>query len=150
MFLVPHFCGEKNENCSLFGSFDILTFIHAGTWILKFIFDRFYHFHHMKSRRDGYLEFYRNTRYIRAFPLIIISAGNSALVVLLKILNKYCPEKCTSANLEPINFLQMFVSLETALILPDLIYYLGNLNFQINQSTFIYSLNFFNFFDSKF
>ena len=51
--------------------------------------------------------------------------GNSALIVLIKVVNKYCPIKCTSANLEPLNFLQMFVSLETALVLPVLIYYLG-------------------------
>jgi hypothetical protein len=40
-----------------------------------FGYDRFYHYHHMKSRRDGYLEFYRVTRVIRSLPLIIVSIG---------------------------------------------------------------------------
>ena len=104
----------------------------------------------MKSRRDGYLEFYRNTRLVRSLPLFILSAGkslsyvkikssqvkcniwiwnligNSILVVLIRMLSKYCPDKCTSANLEAVNFLQMFVSFEVVLLLPIMIYYLGN------------------------
>ena len=79
----------------------------------------------MQMRRHGYLEFYRLTRYVRALPLIIVSASNSLLLVLLKLVAKYCPDKCTSANLTPVNFLQMFVSVETAILLPSLIYYLG-------------------------
>ena len=79
----------------------------------------------MQMRRHGYLEFYRITRYVRALPLIIVSASNSLMLVLLKLLAKYCPDKCTSANLTPTNFLQIFVSVETAILLPSLIYYLG-------------------------
>ena len=82
----------------------------------------------MKSRRNGYLEFYRVTRLIRSLPLIIISAGNSILLVLVRILLKYCPNnKCFSLSLTPENILQIFVSAEFLMIFPILIYYLGNL-----------------------
>lgn len=77
VFLVPFLCGENDKNCSEFGGFDIFVFVHAGLWVFKYMFDRCYQYHHMKSRRHGYLEFYRTTRLIRSLPLIIISAGFS-------------------------------------------------------------------------
>lgn len=124
-FLIPYICGEKNENCSTLNGFDLVVYIHSCYWLLKYGFDRFYQFHHMKSRRLGYLEFYRVTRTIRSLPLLIISAGNSLLVILIKLLAKYCPDKCTAENLTPNNFLQIFISLENCLLLPIMIYYLG-------------------------
>lgn len=129
VFVIPILCGTNNEKCTPFGGFDIVVFIHAGYWILKYMFDRFYHYKHMWHRRQGYLEFYRVTRWLRTIPFLIISAGNSLLIVLIKILNKYCPAqtKCTSANLTEINFLQIFVSIETALLIPILVYYLGKI-----------------------
>ena len=78
--------------------------IHGGMWILKFFFDRyivikkeliqiiknqiyllfrFYHYQHMKSRRHGYLTFYRVTRLIRSIPLLIISASKLKLLLLI-------------------------------------------------------------------
>ncbi len=89
------------------------------------IFIRFYHKSHMRMRRHGYLKFYRITQLIRSLPLIIISAANSVLVVLIKITDKYCPEKCTSLNIKPNNILQIFTCTECAIMLPILIYYLG-------------------------
>ena len=62
---------------------------------------------------------------VRSLPLTIISAGNSMLVVLIKILQNYCPVECTSDKLTPNNFLQIFVSLENILLLPIMIYYLS-------------------------
>lgn len=121
VFLLPLICDKNDVD---FNSFDMLIYIHAGLWLIKFLFDRFYHSKHMQSKRNGYLEFYRQTRLIRALPLLIISAGNSFLLVLVKVLTTHCPEKCTSANLTPVNFLQMFVSAETALLLPILTFYL--------------------------
>jgi len=124
VFVIPHICGSDNLDCPVFPAFDIVVFIHGGFWFIKLLFDRFYHFHHMKMRRHGYLEFYRLTRYIRYLPLLIVSASNSILVILIKIIDKYCPIKCTSSNLEPVNFLQIFISIETAILIPALIYYL--------------------------
>jgi len=124
VFMIPYLCGDKNQNCSNIKDFDLIVYIHSAYWLLKFLFDRFYHFHHMKSRRHGYLEFYRVTRLVRSLPLTIISAGNSILLVLVKILQNYCPVECTPDKLTPNNFLQIFVSLENILLLPIMIYYL--------------------------
>lgn len=124
LFLIPYFCGNQNENCKEFADFDIITFIHALLWILMFIFHRYYHYRHMQSRRNGYLDFYRNTRLRRSLPLYLISAGNMVLIILIKMVIKYCPVKCTSIDLKPIHFLQIFVSFENILILSILINYL--------------------------
>ena len=47
------------------------------------------------------------------------------LVILFKLIDKYCPKKCTPVDLQPQNLLQIFISLECAVLLPLLIYYLG-------------------------
>lgn len=90
----------------------------------------------MKSRRHGYLEFYRSTRFLRYFPLMLISAGNSLLIYLIKLMQKYCDkdnnQKCFT-NLTQNNILQIFVSLECALLLPVLIIYLIK-TIQFNRS----------------
>lgn len=124
VFLLPKYCDAKGENCAGISGFDFAIYIHSGFWLIKLFFDRYYHYHHMKSRRYGYLEFYRNTRLIRSLPLYIISAGNSALVIIVKVLEKYCPVKCTAENLTPENFLQIFVSFEVVLLFPILLYFL--------------------------
>jgi hypothetical protein len=105
----------------------LALFVHAGFWFLKLVFDRFYHYQHMKSRRLGYLEFYRSTRLLRYFPLMLISAGNSILIYLIKLMQKYCDnenEQICSASLTQNNILQIYVSLECLLLLPVLIVYL--------------------------
>lgn len=121
VFLLPYFCTSKNVD---FNSFDLLIYIHAGFWLLKLLFDRYYHFRHMASKRCGYLEFYRKTRLIRSLPLIIVSAGNSILVVLVKVLTTHCPKQCTFLKFTPVNFLQAYVTLETIILLPILLFYL--------------------------
>lgn len=125
-FIVPLVCGKDSIYCSIFESFDIILFIHALYWIIFYIFDRVYQYHHMKSRRNGYLEFYRSTRLVRSLPLVIISAGNAILIVLLRVFNKYCAVSCTDAKLTPLNFVQIFTSGEFALIFIVLVDYLCN------------------------
>ncbi len=93
---MPIICG-KND-CQEFSGFDVVLFIQGGYWILEYSFDRFvyinqtvdlstalliesnasrfYQYHHMQSRRNGYLEFYRKTRFVRSLPFLIISASN--------------------------------------------------------------------------
>ena len=124
VFVIPIVCGKNDENCKEFGGFDVVVFIHGGLWIIKYLFDRCYQYHHMKSRRYGYLDFYRKTRFIRSLPFLLVSASNSMLIFLIKILNKYCPTQCTSQNLTSVNFLQIYVSVETIILLPILIHYL--------------------------
>lgn len=75
LFLIPILCDNKTSICSVFEPFDILLFIHSIVWIIFYVFDRVYHFYHMKSRRNGYLAFYRKTRLVRSLPLLIQSAG---------------------------------------------------------------------------
>ncbi|RNA32256.1 transmembrane protein -like [Brachionus plicatilis] len=123
LFLVPFLCDKNSDLCPVFEPFDILLFVHAIFWIMFYVFDRVYHFHHMKSRRNGYLAFYRNTRLVRSLPLIVISAGNAIMVVLLRVFNKYCPESCTNSHLTALDFFQIFSSVEFGLIVLILVHY---------------------------
>jgi hypothetical protein len=80
----------------------------------------------MQSRRHGYLEFYRTSRLRRALPLIIYTAANSILIVLIKLIPKYCLTSCNwiSVDLKPVNLLQMFITLECVIITIILLNYL--------------------------
>lgn len=129
VFALPIVCDANSLD---FNAYDMLLYIHAGFWLVKFSFDRFYQYQHMKSKRDGYLEFYRETRLIRSLPLFVLSAGNSALLVLERTLSTHCKNKCTSLNLTPENFLQAFVTVECLILLPILIYYL-RLTYKFNS-----------------
>ncbi|CAF0758581.1 unnamed protein product [Brachionus calyciflorus] len=123
-YVIPLIFEKKSDIFSKFQPIDIVLFIHAFYWVVFYIFDRVYQFHHMKSRRNGYLEFYRSTRLIRSLPLITISAGNAMIIVLLRVFDKYCSNSCTSANLTPLSFIQIFTSVEFGMVLLILFKYL--------------------------
>lgn len=129
VFVLPIVCDANSLD---FNAYDLLLYIHAGFWLIKLSFDRFYQYQHMNSKRHGYLEFYRETRFVRSLPLFVLSAGNSALLVLVKALSTHCPVKCTSLNLTPVNFLQAFVTVECLVLLPILLYYL-RLTYRFNS-----------------
>ena len=41
VFVIPRLCGRDEISCTVFPGADIIVFLHAGTWILKFLFDRY-------------------------------------------------------------------------------------------------------------
>ncbi|XP_072526243.1 transmembrane protein 192 [Salminus brasiliensis] len=55
----------------------------AGLWVLMFAFERCVDHHHSAARRRGYLQFYRTTRDLKRLPLLIHSAGNAAVLVVI-------------------------------------------------------------------
>ena len=42
VFMIPRLCGRDEMSCTIFPGADIIVFVHAGTWILKFLFDRYH------------------------------------------------------------------------------------------------------------
>jgi hypothetical protein len=74
-----------------------------------------------------------NSFWIFNISFCVFIKANSLLIVLIKIIPKYCPEKCTSLKLDPINFLQIFISVENLLIVSILINYLV-LTIKFNRS----------------
>ncbi|XP_076874747.1 transmembrane protein 192 isoform X2 [Brachyhypopomus gauderio] len=55
----------------------------AALWLLVFLFERCVLHHHSAARRRGYLRFYRLTREIQHMPLLIHSAGNAAVLLVV-------------------------------------------------------------------
>jgi hypothetical protein len=80
-----------------------------------------YHHYQDISRRDGYLEFYRQTRNLRRTPLFIISLGNAILVALIEVL-EYKIDKNLRFFCHPAYFLITLASVEVLIILISLIW----------------------------
>ncbi|CAF3721474.1 unnamed protein product [Adineta steineri] len=112
--------------CNNHSGYNIALYIHAGGYIVSLGFDRLYHHYQDLSRRDGYLDFYRQTRNLRRTPLFVISTGNAILVALIELLELY---KSDLANLHwtiyPWHFLSMLTSIEVLIIIISLLWYLG-------------------------
>ncbi|XP_062864752.1 transmembrane protein 192 [Trichomycterus rosablanca] len=52
-------------------------------WLLFFLFERCVQHHHGSARRRGYLRFYRSTSGVKRLPLLVHSAGNAAVLVVV-------------------------------------------------------------------
>lgn len=122
--LIPEFC-HNIEDCTL-SSLSILSYVHASIWVLFMVADRYLHVQHNLSRMYGYLEFYRNTRYIRRVPLITLSTGNACFLVISTILTDYCKtdNQCPGVPFNRMIFIQILVAVEILIIIPVLVFYL--------------------------
>nr|XP_056711932.1 transmembrane protein 192 [Euleptes europaea] len=58
-------------------------------WLLHMFLELYVHYHHSKARCRGYLLIYRNTRHLKRLPLLIQSAGNAALLLLLSVQHSF-------------------------------------------------------------
>ncbi|XP_062595603.1 transmembrane protein 192-like isoform X2 [Saccostrea cucullata] len=126
VFVIP-LRGVCTENVCT--DLSVLCYIHGGLWFVILLFDFFYRVQHNKNRKLGYLEFYRKTRHIRRAPLLVNSAANAILVIVL----------CLYGNLENNNKdqrlgLQIGISVEMAAILVVLVWYMVmSVNFNKSQ-----------------
>uniref|UniRef100_A0A8C2BY23 Transmembrane protein 192 n=1 Tax=Cyprinus carpio TaxID=7962 RepID=A0A8C2BY23_CYPCA len=88
--VITVFCWISDEHTpectAALQSIDSKTVILLGKvalWVMVFIFDRFVQHHHSAVRRRGYLDFYRLTRKIKTLPLLIHSAGNALILIVI-------------------------------------------------------------------
>ncbi|XP_078618014.1 transmembrane protein 192-like [Branchiostoma floridae x Branchiostoma japonicum] len=105
-------------------SISILVYCQTGLWFLTFLLERYMRYQHFVSRRNGYLEFYRQTKDIRRLPFIVISAGSSLLLALLQLLADLRQKDGKDAALQPDHYIQVLAALELVVTLPCLILYL--------------------------
>ncbi|KAK1792556.1 hypothetical protein P4O66_012503 [Electrophorus voltai] len=79
--------GSHAEECevALSGLDTVAAVLLAKTalWLLVFLFERCVQHQHSMARRRGYLRFYRVTRELQHMPLLIHSAGNAAVLVVM-------------------------------------------------------------------
>jgi len=125
--LFPYkFCPDPSNNnispsCNNHTGYQIALYIHAGAYLVSLGFDRLYHHYQDLSRRNGYLEFNRQTRNLRRMPLFIISLGNAILVAMIELFEY----QITSAStLQPWHYLIILSSIEVLIILVTLVWYL--------------------------
>ncbi|XP_060102547.1 transmembrane protein 192 isoform X1 [Heteronotia binoei] len=58
-------------------------------WLLHVFLELYIHYHHSKAKRRGYLLIYQNTRHLKRLPLLIQSAGNAALLLILSVQHSF-------------------------------------------------------------
>ena len=87
--------------------------------VLNFSFISLYHYYQTISIRHGYLNFDQQTRTLRHLPLIILSIGNSILIVMTKSFEQ------SQSSFQPWHGLILLATIENILILLILIRYLG-------------------------
>ncbi|CAH1797141.1 unnamed protein product, partial [Owenia fusiformis] len=126
--VLPEVCTERLCGMS---PYSYVIYAHAVMWFIIVLLDRYLRLQHYYSRTNGYLEFYRKTRRIRRVPFMVLSGGNAMLVVVLKVLEDYCPMKhidprqsCPGLPLSRSNYIQVLVSIEVIISTVCLIIYL--------------------------
>ncbi|XP_045073751.1 transmembrane protein 192 [Coregonus clupeaformis] len=85
-------------------------------WLCVLLFGVCVQHHHSRVRSRGYLRFYRETRTLKHLPLIIHSAGNAAVLVVLSA-------DLSEAEHLPVYLLLGILGLELLVSLPCLIIY---------------------------
>uniref|UniRef100_T1J9J8 Transmembrane protein 192 n=1 Tax=Strigamia maritima TaxID=126957 RepID=T1J9J8_STRMM len=126
-FVIPaYYCQECATSHTSVVS--VLIYSRFILWCLMLIFARYVHCQHSKFRRNGYLDFYLQTHFVRQVPVFAITAGNSILMVAIVLMADYCGESFPMCQahvyLKPQHYIQMISSLELTISLPAFILYL--------------------------
>ncbi|XP_041373718.1 transmembrane protein 192-like [Gigantopelta aegis] len=122
-FVVPVVCA--GQKCGT-DAVAIIVYAHGALWFVLLLMDYFFRRKHHVSRLYGYLEFFRRTKKIRRVPLLINSGASAVLLILVKVLDKYCNKTPGAAcpTLRDENYIQIVITIEVALIIPFLGLYL--------------------------
>ncbi|EDV29240.1 uncharacterized protein TRIADDRAFT_51338 [Trichoplax adhaerens] len=118
VFAFP-FALTKKITRGHYPQFSLLAMFHSGLWLIVAIIDGTLQFYHRLSRNHGYLKCYRKTRHIRRVPFYCLSTGNAAMLLMLGIYDTV-PTKV----LKPYHYVEIFASIEVAVCLPCIIYYI--------------------------
>ncbi|XP_023655193.2 transmembrane protein 192 isoform X1 [Paramormyrops kingsleyae] len=77
---VIHQCHRYLQD---FHSQTVIIFAKVSLWLLFVAFERFVQYQHKRVRGRGYLHFYRSTRSMKRLPLLVHSAGNATVMLVL-------------------------------------------------------------------
>merc|ERR1712117_416084 len=118
VFTLPSLYDRHSNGAHSFGSFSLLIYTHGAHWAAFLIIDQFLHYHHHKSRLQGYLEFYVRTKNIRRAPFYILSIGNAVLMIVVMILHDLCDSsKECSRTFTKVDYLRGLITLESMVII---------------------------------
>ncbi|XP_067942572.1 transmembrane protein 192-like [Watersipora subatra] len=134
-FLLPHVVTEKVvQDAVSIGIYILLLYLHCFVWFMIFLFDLIFSFHHRRLKMQGYLRFYRSIKYLQRHPFCVKSLFQSVILALTGHLTSSCKslvdEECNLWTLKPVQWMQILVSIETAIILVGLILYLSKIYYQ--------------------
>ncbi|XP_002741424.1 transmembrane protein 192-like [Saccoglossus kowalevskii] len=104
-------------------SFSLLVYIHAALWLVIALIERYLRYHHYMSRRNGYLEFYRQTKNIRRIPFVVVSVGNTLILLLVMLVFDLRLED-TDGPLYPVHYLEILITMEALFALPCIVVYI--------------------------
>ncbi|XP_067032185.1 transmembrane protein 192-like [Acropora muricata] len=99
--------------------FRLFVVLHVALWVLVFISDRILQCQHHKSQKNGYLQFFRETKELRRLPHAILSLGNAVLLVVAVFSDKF-----PQSDLGLQNILQIVFSIEFVICVPGIMWYL--------------------------
>jgi len=118
VFTLPSLYDRHSNGAHSFGSFSLLIYTHGAHWAAFLIIDQFLHYHHHKSRLQGYLEFYVRTKNIRRAPFYILSVGNAVLMIVVMILHDLCDSNnsCTH-TFTKVDYLRGLITLESLVVI---------------------------------
>ena len=118
VFTLPSLYDRHSNVAHTFGSFSILIYSHGAHWAAFLIIDQFLHYHHHKSRLQGYLEFYARTKNIRRAPFYILSVGNAVLMTVVMILHDLCDRNYTCTHtFTKVDYLRGLITLESLVVI---------------------------------
>ncbi|XP_031132886.1 transmembrane protein 192 isoform X1 [Sander lucioperca] len=109
--------GQKEVCASILGNVrgdSVIVFGKVFLWFLVLLFTGCVQHHHSQARSRGYLRFYRQTQRLKHLPLIVYSAGNVLLLVVLAVQ--------VSPTIQTYMLLSV-LGLEFLVALPCLLYY---------------------------
>lgn len=118
VFLLPSLYDNRNHPNN-FGSFSLLIYTHSVHWAAFLIIDQILHHHHHKSRLQGYLEFYVETKNKRRIPFYLLSVGNALLMIVVMVLHDLCDQDDSDCgqSLTKVDYLRGLITLESMVVM---------------------------------
>lgn len=116
----------------------VTLYIHAAFWCVSLIVDNHVKQKHHQIRVNGYLEFYQQIHGHGQIPFYIVCLWNAVLLVLNTVFhhlyNDFRQQCSVSGFSKPVNYLSIFIAVETAVLACVIITYVCKV-IQFNRST---------------
>jgi len=124
LFLVMCFVSlpqEDNNDARLRG-YSVRSTFHVALFLVSSIVQASVHYCHRRARLGGYLALYRNVRLSVLIAPVVLSVGNSILVL---VSNLWPSDDNNEQVFTSLNMLQLLVTVEVAIISPLLCFYMN-------------------------
>lgn len=124
LFLIPLWC--QGSFC-IIQDYSALVCLQTAFWGFLLLIDQCLRWQHRLIRKRGYLQFCRKTHVMKRGALYIFSLGNACLLLFSVIFQEFCcsPSCIHSLYFQPINYLQLVMTIEVVISFPVIAAYLA-------------------------